>query len=130
MLTYLHPVIGGVAALLVVWIGMQGLYGRMRKPDSPARRATHRRLAPLVAGLVTVSALGGVLSVHFLREELRLAGSAHFWAGWLVAVLLWFGGAGSSWRAGMQLQPWHGSLGIVTMLLAALVFMMGLGLLP
>lgn len=130
MLAYLHPVLGGVAALLVVWIGMHGLAGRTRKPDAPARRALHRRIAPVAGVLVWVAAIGGVASVAAFRKGMSVGDSAHFWAGWLVALLMLVAGAGSSLRPGMRLQAWHGTVGIVAMLLAALVFMMGLGLLP
>ncbi len=130
MLAYLHPLLGAVAALLAVYVGMQGLYGRMRRADAPERRGAHRRLAPIAGLLVWGAAVGGVLSVAWMRDDLDVAGSAHFWAGSAVAAAMAVGALSSSLRPGSRTQPWHGGLGAVTMLAAVLTLMMGLGLLP
>lgn len=125
---WLHPAIGLLAVLLVVWVGMAGLRSRQRDPLAPAARRQHARFAPLAGLLVLLAALSGSGSVGLLRPDLALAQSPHFGAGLLVLLLA--GLAALSSRQPDRRRRWHPVIGLLLLLACVGQALLGLSLLP
>ena len=130
-MVWLHPVLGALAASLVVWLGFTGLRGRQRRAGSGTSRARHVRFSSPVLALVLATTALGAGSVWKLRSDLFLANSVHFWVGLGLATLLvgaWF----TSRQVRLRPALWalHPYLGLVAMLGAAWAILLGLGLLP
>jgi hypothetical protein len=128
---YLHPVLGALAVAAFLWIGTQGIRSRHARSYAPKSRAFHRRYAKVALILIVLAALGGTASVAFLRDDLKLSGSLHFWLGWGVATmastLAW---TGSQLGQDPDARRIHPALGYVALAVGALTFTFGLGLLP
>lgn len=127
---YLHPLLGSVALILTVWLAMAGLRSRHQAKYAGAARRTHRKLWPFTFGLVGVTALGGTATVVFLREDLSLASTNHFLAGWgLFTVMAVLYGLSRAFPAGWARQV-HLVTGLVCLLVATVVLVLGFDLLP
>ena len=132
MLTYIHPIAGGLVLALLVYVGSLGLRSRTRRRDARALLARHARIAPVAYALVFVSWIGGALSSAGLRDDLEFAESLHFRIGTVLVVLL-TGNAltARAMRSGnataRELHPW---LGAAALLLAAAHAVTGLRIMP
>ncbi|MCB9779955.1 MAG: DUF4079 family protein [Alphaproteobacteria bacterium] len=128
---WIHPALGLVAVLLVLWGGWQGLTARGRRPEAPAARRRHRRLGPAAAVTCTLALVGGIASVLWLRDDMDLAATWHFRTGIAtaaLAVVAWV----LSWQlhrhpSRKALHPW---VGIALMGAALATFFLGLEHLP
>jgi len=128
---WLHPLFGFLTVGLVVWLAARGLRSRQRHPDAAAARAAHRRASVPVWLLAVGLAVSGTASVAWLRDDLELAASAHFWAGWGLAIFLTLGFSSSrQFRSHPDARQVHAVLGVFTLLAAVTVLLLGLGLLP
>ncbi|NOY27631.1 MAG: DUF4079 family protein, partial [Oligoflexia bacterium] len=111
-MVWLHPVLGILAVLLILWTGMAGLSARQRDPSAPAKRRLHHRFAPVAGLLAGLAAVAGTLTVIFVRDDLDVAASWHFRAGWLCVLLAtgsWFSSRQLHQRPGRRrLHPWIG----------------------
>jgi hypothetical protein len=132
MLTYVHPIAGGLVLVLLVYVGLLGLRSRARRRDARALLARHARIAPLAYALVFVSWIGGALSSAVLRDDLEFAESLHFRIG-TVLILLLTGNflTARAMRSGnataREMHPW---LGAAALLLAAAHAVTGLRIMP
>lgn len=127
---YLHPLLGSAALILTVWLAMAGLRSRHQASYAAAARRTHRRLWPYVFGLVGLTAVGGTASVVFLRDDLSLASTNHFLAGWglfTVMAVLW--GLSRAFPASWARQV-HLLTGFLCLLVGITVLVLGFDLLP
>lgn len=128
---WLHPVAGAIGASLLIWIGAQGLRGRHRARYAARARAIHMKYAKWVYALIAGVAVVGTGSVVFLRPDLSLASSWHFWMLWTVVALL-TGSFVTSRRfaADVDARELHAWMGIVAMVAIGVGAALGLGMLP
>jgi hypothetical protein len=128
---YLHPVLGGCAVALMLWLGAQGIRARHPRPYAPASRRRHRAVGKTSMVLVVLAACTGAASVHFLRSDLELSRSLHFWLGTGAALCM----AGLAWT-GPQIHQdpdskrLHPVMGWTALVVGALTATLGMGLLP
>ena len=132
MLIYLHPIVGGLVLLLLVYVGSLGLKLRRAKRDRAAIGRQHDRWATILYWAVLASWLGGLASTALDRRDLTVAASLHFRSGALLVLLLTgsFLTARAMRRGNTELRDWHPWLGVGAMLLAALHAAAGLRLTP
>ncbi len=132
MLAYLHPIIGFLVLILLVYSGSLGLQLRRARRDRPALAARHVSCARATYVLVLLSWLAGAASVLVTRDDLHLAASLHFRSATLLAVLLT--GSALSARAIERghdgARDWHPWFGGAALLLAAAHAVTGLRLTP
>jgi len=127
---YVHPVLGAVSIALLVWIGLQGLRGAHATRYAPAARQRHTRWVPWIYAAIFASWVTGVVSALWLRADLSLAGSWHFWLGLATVVLLGLN-ASIWWMKNRELAAGlHRWIGLIALGLAAVQGSLGLGLLP
>ncbi len=128
---WIHPVVGGLAVTLLLWLGIQGARSRHRRSYAGQARVRHRRASRYVAGLVVLAACLGTASALWLRPDLRPMGSFHFWLGWgtclLTLALAW---SGPQVPTDPDARAVHPLFGIFALVFAALTATLGLGLLP
>lgn len=128
---YLHPILGGFAVATLLWIEAQGIRSRHARSYAPRARAIHRSYAKFALILIIMAEIGGTASVVFLRTDLKPTGSYHFWLGWgsatLASTLAW---TGSQLANDPDARRIHPALGYAVLVVAALTFTLGLGLLP
>lgn len=128
---YVHPAMGVLACLSLVWVGFTGLRSRQKRDDAAASRTRHRVWAPRVYALVGGVVVGGPASVALLRDDRTVMDSAHFWVGMGIFGLLTANWATSRFGKGRP-SAWaaHAWIGMGAMLCAIWAFMLGLELLP
>lgn len=111
-MAWLHPAVGVVATILVVWMALAGLDGRRPTRQGLAARRRHRRFTPVAASLAVLAAILGTASVVWVREDMAPARTWHFRIGWLCAAF-----AGAAWLSSRgihrsptakALHPWLG----------------------
>lgn len=126
LLTWLHPIAGLVAVLLVLRVASLGLAMQRRGRRAAVARSAHARLGPVLVAAVVVSWFGGWITVWLARDDLGLAASMHFRLGTLLLLLV-LAAAGVS-RA-MATTPWarrvHPWIGAAVVLLAGLQVFIG-----
>ena len=128
---YVHPALGLVTLMLLVWLAIAGFRSRHAAPYAAASRRLHRRLGTGVAVLFLVTAVLGVASVVWLRDDLSPATTLHGIAASAGVVLLC-----TLYLLGRQVprvawvRRWHPWVGLGTLLVAGAIFVFGLGLLP
>lgn len=128
---YLHPILGGVAVALMLWLGTQGIRARHPRAYAPAARKRHRTVGKTSMILVVLAAVLGTASVYFLRSDLELSRSFHFWMGWTAALTM----AGLAWT-GPQIhrdpdsKRLHPLMGWTALVVGVLTATLGMGLLP
>jgi hypothetical protein len=129
---YVHPVIGGIAVILLVYAAALGFQLRTARRGRAALATRHARLAPLAYWAVVASWMIGAATTRWWREDMPFASTLHFRIGAAIVVLL----TGSALtaralrtgnRTARELHPW---LGAAAVLLAAAHVMTGLQLLP
>lgn len=130
LLTYLHPVTGGLVVLWLVWVGSLGLRARTQPRRARTLLRQHARWAPWAYGATLIAWIGGVGTTWWLRPELELAGSIHFRLGLALVLLL----TGSTLTSRWQRQRWarevHPWLGAAALLVAAAQVFFGLQITP
>ena len=128
---YLHPVLGALAVAALLWVGTQGIRSRHARSYAPKSRHLHRTYAKFALILIVLAAIGGTASVHFLRDDMELSRSPHFWFGWgaavLASTLAW---TGSQLTQDPDSRRIHPPLGFVALLIGTATFILGLRLLP
>ena len=130
MLSYLHPIAGGIVILLLLYTGTLGLRARTDRRRAAQLLARHARLAPWMYGAVLASFAGGLVTTWLLRPELALFDSTHFSIG--VALTAALTGSAVTARCMRRdvvrdLHPWFGA---AAMLLAAAQVFFGLQITP
>jgi len=127
---YVHPVLGALSIALLIWVGLQGLRARHSKPYAGPARQRHARWVPWIFGAIVASLLTGMASALWLRDDLAVAASWHFWLGLITVGAL--GLNASLWwlENGEQAAFMHRWLGLVVLFLAFIQGSLGLGLLP
>lgn len=130
-LLYLHPVAGLVTTALVAYAASLGLRARRSRRDAGLARRRHRRVAPVVYGLVVANWLAGLGVVWWLEPDLDPAASGHFTVGTLIVLLL-TAGALLSFRVPTdpRARAVHPILGATALLLAGVQVFLGLQILP
>lgn len=126
--TYVHPLVGTISILAAAYAASLAFEGRNRPYRGTL--STHRRIGPWVAALVVAAWVGGVASVVWLRDDLELAESRHFWLGSAITILVVASVASSRWidRPAVRLvHPWFGATALV---LSGFQTLLGFGLLP
>ena len=130
-MAWLHPVLGGLAVLALLGVGMMGLRARHRMPYAPGARRSHRRFATPVFVAVLAAGLTGLGSVLFVRDDLDPAASWHFRVCVPVVLLMTVG-----WWTSRRLpqdagaRRLHPVIGLVAMLGGLVGGFLGLGMLP
>jgi len=127
---YVHPVLGALSVGLLVWVGLQGLRGRHPKPYAVVAHARHDRWVRWIYAAILASLLTGMASTFWLREDLDLAGSPHFWLGCATAAILTVNWALWQLKDRQRSATLHRWLGIVALMMASVQAALGLGLLP
>lgn len=111
-MAWLHPALGILATILIVWMAFQGLDSRKRRPEALQARQRHRRWTPVAAVLAVLAAIGGTASVEWLRPDMDLAETWHFRTGWACAALgavAWLTSRGLHRKPALKaLHPWVG----------------------
>ena len=130
MLAYIHPVIGGLAIVLLGYAGSLGLRARNDRRHARQLLARHARVAPWMYGLVLGSWGGGLLSTWLLRHDLELGASTHLRIGIALALALTAGALTSRWIDRPQMRAIHPWFGVAAMLLAAAQVFFGLQITP
>lgn len=132
MWAYLHPLLGGLAVLLLGYVAVLGFQLRTVRRGRAAIARRHARLAPLAFWLVAGNWALGAVSTLWWRTEPPFASSLHFRSG--SAMLLLLAGSALSARAidrgsarARALHPW---LGAAAVLLAAAHVVAGLRIMP
>lgn len=130
-MAWLHPVLGGLAVLALLWVGMMGLRARHRMPYARDARRVHRRFATGVFVAVAAAGLTGLGSVLFVRDDLDPAASWHFRICVPVVLLMAAGWWSSrSLPQGATARKVHPVIGLVAMLGGLVGGFLGLGMLP
>ena len=130
MLAYLHPVVGGLAILLLFYVGSLALRARTDRRRARQLLAQHARLAPWMYGVIIVSWLGGFVSTWLLRHDLELGGSTHLRVGVALLLALSAGLVTSRRMQRAEVRIVHPWLGAAAMLLAAAQVFFGLQITP
>lgn len=127
LLAFLHPITALVALALLAWAASLGL--RSRERGGAPLRERHARLAPWAYGAMLLNFAFGLASTWLWRDDLELAGGAHFWIGVAVALAL-TSAALLSRRVGESAaaRQAHPLLGMLALLLSALQVFFGLSL--
>jgi hypothetical protein len=84
-----HPVMMGIVVLVLgSYVAYAGWQGRLAadKEVAIAKRADHRKLAPLMTGFLALGYTGGILSL--VMQQKPILESPHFWTGTIVLGLL------------------------------------------
>jgi hypothetical protein len=132
MAVYVHPVVGIVVLVLLVYSASLGFRARASRREAAALLARHARIAPLVyAGMLLVW-VGGMMSTVFLRDDIDFAETFHFRIGTVMALLMTASFLTSRMmangsRTARELHPW---LGAGAVLLAAAQAVTGLRITP
>lgn len=128
---YVHPVLGALAVSALLWIGTQGMRSRHARSYAVPARQFHRKYAKVAWILILTAALAGTASVAFLRPDLELTRSFHFWSGWSTALvacgLAW---SGPQIHADADARRLHPAMGVTALVLGVLTATLGMGLLP
>jgi hypothetical protein len=116
-----HPVMMGIVVLVLgSYVAYAGWQGRLAadKDVAIAKRADHRKLAPLMTGFIALGYTGGVLSLVMQKQP--ILHSPHFWTGSIVLVLLFLNSLLSKagfWGDKASLRMAHAYLGTLAFLL-------------
>lgn len=130
MLTYLHPIAGAAAVLLLVYAASFGLRARNQPRRARKLLAEHARWAPVAFWLMLATWVGGVVTTWWLRPDLELAGSTHFTLGVVLVAALaggWATARRMRHRIVREIHPWFG---VAALLLAAAQVFFGLQITP
>jgi hypothetical protein len=123
-----HPVLAALSLVLLFQVASLGLRSRERR--GAALRPRHARLAPWALWTMAANVATGAASTWLWRDDLELAGGAHFWIGLATLAVL----ATAAWlsrRLPDELaKRLHPLLGMLALLLASLQAFLGLTLLP
>jgi len=130
VLPYVHPVIAGLAVVLLGYVGSLGLRARGDRRRAPEYLPRHARLAWFMYGLVLVAWASGVLSTWLLRPDLQLAASVHFRCGAAIVLALSAGALTARWMQHAAVRAVHPWFGAAAMLLAAAQVFFGLQITP
>ena len=132
VLPFVHPALGAAALLTMLWVGSRGLVARQGGPKAHALRRFHARWGNLAFAAMLVAAVSGAATVVWVREDLDLAASWHFWWGCAatasMALLAWL--TPRRYRKVGAVRDGHPVLGALTLLLGVVVLVVGIGLLP
>jgi hypothetical protein len=132
LLPFVHPALGGVAVAAMAWVGSRGLLARQGAPGAHAKRRAHARWGPWALAAVVTAALTGSATVAWVRDDLDLAASWHFWAGWAAAA----GMSALAWatprrmRGSTAVRTGHPWVGAAVLGLGVFVLIVGIELLP
>ena len=131
-MSYLHPILGGLALLLLAYVASLGFRLRTARRGRAALAAQHARLAPVMYWIVLASWVVGVSSTLWLRGDLEITTTLHFRTGCLLALLLT--GSALTSRAlqrgsstARDVHPWLGAASVLT---AAAHLVAGLRIMP
>lgn len=132
LLPFVHPVLGGLAVLGMLTLGYRGLLARQGGKTAHTKRRWHARWGPYIMAAMAIAAVTGTLTVWRVRDDLDVADSWHFWAGWtattLMAALAW--ATPRRYRRNPTVKSVHPAVGAVTMVLGMLILLIGIELLP
>lgn len=131
-MAFIHPVLGGIAVLLGVFIMSRGLVARQGTKASTKARRSHKRWAWWAFGAMVVALGSGVASTLWIRDDLEVGEeTVHLELGIAVVVVMGLGGLATRyftrdprWRA---LHPWVGIAAVLGALAQAVI---GIELLP
>jgi hypothetical protein len=130
-MSWLHPVLGFLTVVLVLWMAAVGLRLRRPGPEVGRARRLHRWLAPVAGALVVVTAAAGTASVLWLRDDMDLAETTHFVVGWAAVALAALAGLTAALRRRLPVaravHPW---LGLLLALACVVLTLLGLEHLP
>jgi hypothetical protein len=116
-----HPVMMGIVVLVLgSYVAYAGWQGRLSadKEVAIAKRADHRKLAPLMTGFLALGYTGGVLSL--VMQQKPILESPHFWTGTIVLGLLFLNSALSKagfWGDKASFRMAHAYIGTLAFLL-------------
>lgn len=135
LLPYGHPLLGTLTLVLAFFVFRDGFAQRKQRlsriPATAASRQRHLKFGPWSAGLMVVSALGGIVSAIYLRNWKFLA-SFHGKLGVatvLMFLIMWW--LGRRLAAGeKQLAANHGILGLLALFAGGLTGLLGISMLP
>jgi hypothetical protein len=130
VLAFVHPVVAGLAILVLGYVGSLGLRARSDRRRARAHLMRHARLAPVMYALVLATWAGGLLSTWLLRRDLEPAASPHFRIGVAVVFALSGSALTSRWMGRPAMRAVHPWFGAAAMLLAAAQVFFGLQITP
>jgi len=131
-LPFVHPLLGALAILAMLSLGMRGLQARQGGKNAHAKRRSHRQQGPYIAAGMVLAALTGTASVLWLRDDLHAASSWHFWAAWLSTTCM-VGIAYATprrFRRSPKVKTLHLALGLTAMIVGVVALIIGIELLP
>jgi len=130
-MAFVHPVLGAVAVLYVLWIASRGLVARQGATAAHRARRTHKRWAKWGLLLMALAVSTGISSTLLVRPDLMLGETWHLVVGLSVLGLM---GLGALLTRQFVRQPWlravHLAVGIATVAAAITQAILGIELLP
>jgi uncharacterized membrane protein len=129
-LAHLHPIVGAVLVVLLLYVGALGLRARTDHRRARTLLARHARLAWIMYPLMLASWVAGVLSTWLLRPDLELWHTTHLRFGVLLVLALSGAALTSRWMRHPQVRAIHPWFGAAAMLLAAAQAFFGLQITP
>jgi uncharacterized protein DUF4079 len=129
-LAHIHPIIGALLVILLLYVGSLGLRARADRRHARVLLARHRRLAWTMYPLVLATWVAGLLSTWLLRPDLQLWSTMHLRFGILLIVALSGGVLTSRWMHHPQIRVIHPWFGAAAMLLAVAQVFFGLQITP
>ena len=134
-LPFVHPLLAALALLLALLVFRDGFAQRKQRlrrvPAPPGSQARHLKLGPWAAGLICLSAVGGLSSAVLLRKWEPLH-TAHGWLGvgsaLMFLAMVWLGRRLAA--RDKRLVELHGVLGLFAVFGAGLAGLLGIALLP
>jgi cytochrome bd-type quinol oxidase subunit 2 len=129
---YVHPVLGGVVLVLLLYTASLGIRSRGRTRQRARLLAQHARIAPVAFALVAATWVAGAVSTALLRNDMTLAESTHFrlGSGLLVVLAAGLWTSRAALRGSENAREIHVWLGVAATLLGFAQAFMGLRITP
>jgi hypothetical protein len=132
ILPFIHPVIGGLAVLGMLWLGSRGLLARQGGKTATAKRRWHAKWGNTILATMALAAVTGTSTVFFVRDDLDVAGTWHFIAGWTATTCMAAIAVATPrrFRKNDAVKQGHPIVGVVAMVVGVAVLLLGFELLP